>query len=95
MQIIFKTKNTFCESKAQRIVDDMSKKFSGVLDFHSWWVDNKDHSRGMIVTINGYIDAQVIIGQVDGSYIHIWWMKNGVNQFYDIDLSILTRIVQL
>lgn len=73
----------------------MNKKFSGVLDFHSWWVDSKDHSRGMIVTINGYVDAQVIIGQDDGTYIHMWYMKDEKNQFYDIDLSILTRIVQL
>ena len=95
MQIVFKTKNSFCESKAQRIVADMNRKFRGVLDFHVWWADNKNHSRGMIVTINGYIEAQVIIDGVDGSYIHIWWIKDGVNQFYDIDLSILTRIVQL
>lgn len=95
MQIILKTKNQYCLATAEKMVKDMERKFSGVLDFHSWWIDSKDHTRGMIVTINGYIDAQVLIGGVDGSYIHIWWMKDGVNQFYDIGLFILTRIVQL
>lgn len=95
MQIVLKTKNQFNQLKAERMLNDMEKKFGNVLNYHSMWIDSKDHSRGIIVTISGYIDAQVIIGQTDGSYIHMWWMKDGVNQFYDIDLSMLTRIVEL
>ena len=95
MQIVIKTKNQFNQLKAERMLNDMEKKFGNVLNYHSMWIDSKDHSRGIIVTISGYIDAQVIIGQADGSYIHMWWMQDGVNQFYDIDLSMLTRIVEL
>ena len=95
MLFILKTKNEYQRKSAERLIADMNKKLNGVLDYHAHQVDSKDESKGMIITINGYVDAQVIIGGPDGSYIHIWYMKDGVNQFFDIDLSKVTRIVQL
>lgn len=95
MQIVFKTKNRYCLEIAKKNIEDMEKKFKNVLDFSHTPLDIHDESRGIIVNLFGYADAQVIIGGVDGSYIKIMYLQQGETKFYDIDLSKLQRIISL
>ena len=95
LQVVFKTKNTYCLEKARRTIASMSRAFGKTINMTHNPLSPDDSTRGILVSINGLIDAQVIIGGVDGSYIHMWWMENGENKFFQLDLAELQRIISL
>ena len=95
LQVVFKTKNTYCLEKARRTIASMSRAFGKTINMTHNPLSPDDSTRGILVSINGLIDAQVIIGGVNGSYIHMWWMENGENKFFQLDLAELQRIISL
>lgn len=95
LQVVLKTKNQRCLEIANETISKMSRAFKHYIKMTCNPLSPDDSTRGTLVSIDGLVDAQVIIGGIDGSYIHMWWMEQGVNKFFDLDLSKLQRIISL
>lgn len=95
MQIVFKTKNSYCRENAERCINTLQNRAGKCLKITPVFVDPKDESRGILVTIDGIVNSVVLIGGVDGSYIQIMWIMDGQYKYANIYLSLLTRIISL
>ena len=95
LQVVLKTKNQYCLKNAEQAISQMTKVFKKSIKMTNHPLSEDDSTRGILVSIDGLIDAQVIIGGVDGSYINMWWMENGENKFFQLNLSLLQRIISL